>query len=57
LEEADQKGLKGALISPFILKRINELTKGESSAANVELIKNNAKLGGQVAVQLSKILA
>ena len=33
---------------------MNELTGGESSASNVELIKNNAKLGAQIAVALSK---
>jgi len=50
------------LITPFLLKRVNELTGGESSAssksfytncADVELIKNNAKLGAEIAVSLS----
>jgi pseudouridine-5'-phosphate glycosidase len=27
-----------------MLKRVNELTGGESSSSNIELIKNNAKL-------------
>ena len=35
------------------MKRVNELSGGESSASNVELIKNNATLGAQIAVQLS----
>jgi pseudouridine-5'-phosphate glycosidase len=34
LKEADQKGIKGAEITPFLLKRVNELTGGESSASS-----------------------
>jgi pseudouridylate synthase len=34
LKEADDKGVKGALITPFLLKRVNELTGGESSASS-----------------------
>lgn len=66
MQEADQKGIKGAEITPFLLKRVNELTEGESSASSkintffnsyldVELIKNNAKLGAQIACSLSEI--
>eukprot|EP00347_Sterkiella_histriomuscorum_P018997 403343364 len=55
LAEADQGGIKGAEITPFLLKRVNQLTGGESAASNVELIKNNAKLGSQIAVALSSI--
>jgi pseudouridine-5'-phosphate glycosidase len=67
LKEADEKGVKGALITPFLLKRVNELTGGESSASSnfpffiilldVELIKNNAKLGAEIAVSLAQKLA
>lgn len=35
LKEADDKGVKGALITPFLLKRVNELTGGESSASSI----------------------
>jgi len=44
--------INGALITPFLLKRINTLTGGESSRSNVALIKNNAKIGAQIAVEL-----
>lgn len=47
-EEA--KGLQGKSITPFLLQRINELTAGESLRANIELIRNNALLGAQIAV-------
>ena len=45
LAEADDQSISGAEITPFLLKRVNELTGGESSASNVELVKNNAALG------------
>ena len=54
LKEADSQNIQGAKITPFLLKRINELTGGESSASNVELILNNAMLGAQIAVEFAK---
>jgi pseudouridine-5'-phosphate glycosidase len=47
--------VSGAKITPFLLKRVNEITGGESSASNIELIKNNARLAGKIAVELSKL--
>lgn len=41
---------EGADVTPFLLKRINELTGGESLAANLCLIKNNAMVASQIAV-------
>jgi pseudouridine-5'-phosphate glycosidase len=38
-----------------MLKRISEVTKGDSLASNVELIKNNARLGAKIAIALSKL--
>jgi hypothetical protein len=56
LSEADEQKVAGAQITPFLLKRVNELTGGESAASNVELIKNNAVLGGKIAVALSNLI-
>ena len=50
LAEADQQKIAGAEIEPFILKRVIELIGGESLASNVEIIKNNAAVGAQIAV-------
>jgi len=55
LKEADEQGVKGALITPFLLKRVSELSAGESLASNVELIKNNADLASKIAISLSKM--
>ena len=49
LAETDDQNFSGTEITPFLLKRVNELTGSESSTANFELIKNNAALGAQIA--------
>lgn len=52
IQQAHQeaKHIKGQALTPFLLKRIAELTAGRSLKANIELIKNNAYLGSQIAV-------
>ena len=55
LKECDKKKINGAAITPIMLKRIAEVTKGDSLASDVELIKNNAKLGAKISVELSKL--
>lgn len=52
LKECDDQGIKGNKITPFLLKRINEITKGHSCATNVELVLNNAKHGAQICKEL-----
>ncbi|KAI9276925.1 indigoidine synthase A family protein [Phascolomyces articulosus] len=54
ITEARSNGISGKDETPFLLKRISELTKGESLAANIALVKNNAKIGAKIAVELSK---
>ncbi len=48
--EADEQGITGAAITPYLLGRIVELSGGTSLEANIELVRNNARLGAQVAV-------
>ncbi|GAA5804549.1 pseudouridine-5'-phosphate glycosidase [Helicostylum pulchrum] len=55
ISEARSSNVCGKDETPFLLKRISELTKGESLTANIALVKNNAKIGGQIAVQLAKL--
>jgi len=49
LSESQARGVKGGEVTPFLLKRINELSGGESLAANIALVKNNVTIGGAVA--------
>ncbi|XP_073328224.1 uncharacterized protein [Pagrus major] len=54
--EASAKGITGRDVTPFILQKVNDLTKGKSLEANIALIHNNAKVGSQIACALSKQL-
>lgn len=55
LEDARENGITGKDITPFLLQRLYELTGGVSLATNIELIKNNVKLGCQIAKEINKL--
>ncbi|GAP06940.1 uncharacterized enzyme related with pigment biosynthesis [Anaerolinea thermolimosa] len=52
LQEAQKKGIRGSAVTPFLLARVSELSGGESLQANLALLKNNARLGAKIALQL-----
>jgi pseudouridine-5'-phosphate glycosidase len=54
LNAAKEKNVSGKEVTPFLLQYISEHTKGESLNANIALIKNNAKMGAELAVAYSK---
>ncbi len=54
LKEMDAQGIHGKDCTPFLLKTIVELTKGQSLDANIELVLNNARLGAEIAKALKK---
>ncbi len=54
LQDADRDHISGKETTPYLLKRIVELTDGDSLRANIDLIMNNAILGAQIAVEYSK---
>lgn len=47
-KEAQEKNIRGPELTPFLLKRVNELTGGKSMRANLELLLNNARLSAQI---------
>jgi pseudouridylate synthase len=53
--EAKTQGVGKKEATPFLLKRVVELSGGQSLEANVALIKNNAMLAAQAAVELMKL--
>ena len=55
LKMADEQGVSGKDVTPFLLKTIVELTGGDSLESNIKLVLNNAKLGAKVALELSKL--
>lgn len=55
LNEAKKQKIQGGAVTPFLLKRINEITGKASLKANLGLLLNNARVAAQVAVELVKI--
>lgn len=52
LKSAEEKNIFGKEVTPFLLSELANVTQGKSLQANIQLIKNNAKLGAQLASQL-----
>ncbi len=52
LKEADQQGVTGKAITPFLLARIKTLTEGRSLVTNIALVKHNARVGAELAVAM-----
>ena len=50
--EADQQGVSGKAVTPFLLQRLYELTEGQSLVANIALVRNNARLAAKIALEL-----
>ena len=48
-KDAQKKKIHGKELTPFLLQRINELTKGKSMRTNLSLLLNNARLATQIA--------
>lgn len=55
IDEANELGVKGKNITPFLLDKIQKLTKGESLESNIKLVFNNAKLATQIASELCEL--
>ena len=53
--EVEESGTVGKDITPFMLSRVSELTKGASMAANIALLINNARVAGEIALELSRL--
>lgn len=54
-EEAAQQNVHGKDVTPFVLRRVVELTGGQSQRANMALLINNARVAAQIATELSRL--
>ncbi len=52
--EAARQGISGKNVTPFLLARLVEVTGGRSLAANLALVKNNARVAAGIAKALTK---
>ncbi len=50
--EAEAQAISAKKVTPFLLARIVELTEGRSLVSNIALVKNNARLGAEIAQAL-----
>ena len=53
--EAEQAGIAGKNVTPYVLSRVSKLTDGKSRAANIALLTNNARIAGQIAADLCQL--
>ena len=51
-EDALKAGIRAKAVTPFVLGRMLELTGGRSLTTNIALVRNNARLAGEIAVAL-----
>jgi len=56
LRDAETQGIRGKGVTPFLLKNIVERTQGRSLKSNIALVKNNARVGAQLAVNLTQFM-
>lgn len=54
LQEAASQHISGKATTPFLLDRVNQLTGGNSLAANIELVLNNARLAAAIAIAYAR---
>ena len=54
ITQAEEAGVTGRALTPFLLERVSQLTQGNSMRANLALLESNAKMAGKLAVQLTQ---
>jgi len=51
VREAEFNGVSGQAVTPYLLSMVSELTKGKSLKANLALLRYNARLAAQIALE------
>ena len=54
LKEAEERRILGKDVTPFILKTVAERTGGDSLRSNMELVRNNARVGAAIAKAIAE---
>lgn len=49
LAEIEDRGIHGQTVTPYLLRRVSELTDGKSLKANLGLLRNNARIAAEIA--------
>jgi pseudouridine-5'-phosphate glycosidase len=53
LRDAAEQGIVGNALTPFLLKRLEEMTGGRSVRANIALLRNNVAVAAEIAKELA----
>ncbi len=56
-QEADEQGIHGPASTPWLLRRVVELTDGHSMQANTALLQNNGRVAATIAAVLAQLSA
>jgi pseudouridine-5'-phosphate glycosidase len=54
LREAETRGVRGQGVTPFVLQFLHERSDGRTLRANRDLVVQNARLAGEIAVELAR---
>lgn len=55
LDLAKEQKITGKSVTPFLLDQVKKLTGGDSLRTNIALVKHNARVGAEIAVNLHKM--
>ncbi|RDI94649.1 pseudouridine-5'-phosphate glycosidase [Meiothermus sp. QL-1] len=53
-QEAARRGIGGKALTPFLLRRLSELSAGQTDEANLRLLEENARLAAEIASALAQ---
>lgn len=56
LAAAEEQGIRGKALTPFLLARIAEITGGASLRANIALLENNAAIAARIARAMGQVI-
>lgn len=51
---ANEEGVRGKALTPFLLSRMASVSEGRTLAANIALLENNARVAGKIATAMSE---
>lgn len=55
LEDAEKNNIRGQALTPYLLNKVNTISQGKSLRANLGLLKNNARIGAKIAIELNRL--
>jgi len=53
--DAEKEKISGKLVTPYLLRKLDEYTEGKSKKANLLLLESNVRLASLIAIKISRI--